>query len=143
MEAFEPTSALFTQVFCSGLLLDITAMHAIDLDFALYIPPGLASFSVVYVGVYLLTSRSPVVNEKSIATADHHNGDERPPGYSTGKSRRTITETMELFDGVTIILFRILRFLIIVALIALQVFDIASKDGLLTTLLQLVFLVSR
>lgn len=118
-------------------------MHAIDLDSVLYVPPGLAGFSVVYLGVYLLTSRSPAVNVKSLASADHHNGDEYSPGYSTGKSSRTITETIDLFDGISIIFFRILRFLTIVALIALQVFDIASKDSLSTTYLQLVFLVSR
>lgn len=118
-------------------------MHAIDLDSVLYVPPGLAGFSVVYLGVYLLTSRSPAVNVKSLASADHHNGDEYSPGYSTGKSSRTITETMDLFDGISIIFFRILRFLTIVALIVLQVFDIASKDSLSITYLQLVFLVSR
>lgn len=127
----------------SGLQLVITAMHAIDLDSVLYVPPGLAGFSVVYLGVYLLTSRSPAVNVESLASADHHNGDEYYPGYSTGKSSRTITETMDLFDGISIIFFRILRFLTIAALIALQVFDIASKDSLSTTYLQLVFLVSR
>lgn len=126
----------------SGLQLVITAMHAIDLDFILYVPPGLASFSVLYLGVHLLTYCSPAVNKTSLASADHYNGDDYPPGYLTGKSR-TITETIELFDGVSIIFFRILRFLTIVALIALQVFDIASKDGLSTTYHQLVFLASR
>lgn len=110
-------------------------MGSPELASSLFIPPGLAAISVVYLGVKFWIShpaRSPVANGKS-------------PGHSSDGAQRkysTFSETIQNFDGDTIIAFRVLRLLAIAVLLALQVFDIASKDGYSTSYFQLVFLVS-
>lgn len=78
---------------------------------------------------------------KLLSPAGSSNGD--LSGSSSRKSYSTLSETVERFDGAGIISFRVLRLLVIAALLALQVFDIVLKDSYSTNCFQLAFLVSR
>lgn len=118
-------------------------MFSSTLASSLFIPPALSAFSVVYLGTKFWISRpirSAVVNGKLPSIAGSSNG--RLSGSSSRTKYSTLSETIQDFDGASIIAFRVLRLLVIAALLSLQVFDIASKDGHSTSYFQLVFLVS-
>lgn len=112
----------------------------------LFIPPGLAGISLVYLGLRFRFSCLPhslVVDGKAPAgSTGHRNRDGVLSTRSSPKRFSTFSETIQEFDGASIISFRTLRFLAIVALLALQIFDVASENANLTNYFQLVFLVS-
>lgn len=111
---------------------------------SLFVPPGLAAFSAIYLGAKVCISRpahSAVVHGKLLSPAGSSNGD--LSGSSSCKKYSTLSETVERFDGASIIFFRVVRLLVIATLLSLQVFDIVSKDSHSTRCFQLAFLVSR
>lgn len=126
-------------------------MFSFDPTSLLFLPPGLAGISLVYLGLRFSFSCLPhslVADGKAPAESiGHRNRASDGPGVlstlSSPKQLKTFAETLQELDGASIISFRTLRLLAIVSLLVLQIFDVASENGNLTNYLQLVFLVSR
>ena len=106
---------------------------------SLFIPPGLAGSSVVYLGIKYWTTCSRA--ESSVSNGKLSASEDRDGAVLSNKKHSTLSETVKEFDGCSIISFRVLRFLIVAALLALQVFNVTSKGGNLASDLQLIFLV--
>lgn len=124
-------------------------MFSFDPTSLLFLPPGLAGISLVYLGLRFSFSFLPhslVADGKTPAESIGHRNrasDEVLSTLSSPKQLKTFAETLQELDGASIISFRTLRLLAIVSLLVLQIFDVASENGNLTNYLQLVFLVSR
>ena len=90
---------------------------------SLFIPPRLAGLSVTYLGIKFRTACSRAVtsvsNRKLSASKDRD--------VLSSKKRSTLSETVKEFDGCSIISFRILRFLVVAALLAVQVVNVTFE----------------
>lgn len=118
-------------------------MFTSDLATLLLVPPGLAGLSAVYLFLKFLISHPDLgeIKGKSSVTSTHRNGD--PPEVPTPHNNiNTLSETVQEFDGTSIVLFRILRLLVIAALLAVQIFDVTTKGGHVVSFLHLVVFVS-
>lgn len=118
-------------------------MREVDIDSKksiLYISPGLACISAIYLAVKFLISRRCRqfdANHDGNALANAARRSRVLHKISSHKTFSTLSETAQEFDGVSIIFFRILRLLVIAALLAVQIFDVTSKGGHAATYLQL------
>lgn len=117
-------------------------MFTSDLATLLLVPPGLAGLSAVYLFLKFLISHPDLdeIKGKSSVTSTHRNSD--PPEVPPHNNINTLSETVQEFDGTSIILFRILRLLVIAALLAVQIFDVTTKGGHVVSYLHLVVFVS-
>lgn len=117
-------------------------MFTSDLATLLLVPPGLAGLSAVYLFLKFLISRPDLgeIKGKSSGTSTHRNAD--PPEVPPHNNINTLSETVQEFDGTSIVLFRILRLLVIAALLAVQIFEVTTKGGHVVSYLHLVVFVS-
>lgn len=126
------------------LTLATFTMHEVDIDSKksiLYISPALACISAFYLAVKLLISRRCPsqfdANHYGNALANAARRSRVLHKISSHRTFSTLSETTQDFDGVSVIFFRILRLLVIAALLAVQIFDVTSKGGHAATYLQL------
>ena len=111
-------------------------------SFLLLIPPGLAGLSAVYLSVKLSTSirhRSFIANG---ALKHNASQDDSLPTSPSQRKDIALLRSIKDFDGSSIFFYRVLRFLVVAALLGLQVSNIVLKTDDLAACLQLVFIVS-